>query len=139
MENYILNISAPPKREHNYFPKNHVPFNKDVPMREWMDGRKIKKVMKCLKLGRIKGNQGLAGSNRIPIVGIKDGKLFPFDSAVDAAKILKLKGIKICSRNICAVCHCKKVVNGKYSYIRKTAGGFRFFFADDVEKYKHLI
>jgi len=139
MENYELNISAPPKRINNWFPKGHIPFNKDIPMRKWMDGRKIKKVVKCLEIGRKLGNKHLAGANRRAIVAVKDGKLVAYRSATDAAFILKAKGIKINSRNICTVCHCKRVVNGKYSYIRKKAGSYQWFFAEDIEKYKDLM
>jgi len=139
MENFELYISAPPERQHNYFPKGHIPFNKGVPMKEWMDGRKMKRVLKYLKIGRKLGKKDLPGTNRKAIVGIKDGKLYPFDSAVNAARILKTKGIKVNSRNICAVCNCKVVYNGKYSYIRKKAGGFQWFFADQPEKYMQLL
>lgn len=141
MENYELNIEAPPKynRTNGQFIKHHVPFNKGIAMHQWMDGRKIKKVMKCLEIGRKKGNATMAGANRIPIVGIKDGKLTAFNSAVDAAKILKAKGIKVNQRNICAVCHCKPVKHGKYCYTRKRAGGYAWYFADAVEKYRDLI
>lgn len=139
MENYELNIEAPPRRKNNWFPKGHKPFNKGVPMANWMDGRKIRKVKKYLELGRKEGNKDLPGKNRIPIVGIKDGKLSAFSSATEAAKILKAKGIKVNCRNICAVIHQKQVKNGNYSYIRMKAGGYRWFIADQVEKYKDLI
>lgn len=130
MENYELYIDTSPKinRINGQFLKNHKPFNKGVPMVKWMDGRKIKKVVKCLEIGRHLGNKHLAGANRKPIVGIKDGKLYPFESAVTAARILKEKGVKICSRNICSVIHCKTIKVGKYSYVRKKAGGFQWFF-----------
>jgi hypothetical protein len=139
MENYELTISAPPKRQNGYFPKGHKPFNKGLPMKDWMDGRKIKKVMKYLEIGRGLGNSDLPGANRIPIVGIKDGKLFPFKSSVDAANILKAKGVKVNAKNIRAVCLGTVVVNGKYSYVRKRAGGFQWFVASEVEKYKDLV
>jgi hypothetical protein len=129
MESYELNIISPPRRYHNYFPKGHIPFNKGVPMNKWMDGRKKRKVLKYLELGRIKGNGRLAGANRKAIVGIKDGKLYPFESAVHAAKILKVKGYRVNSRNICRSIH-----NPQWK-----AGGFRWFFADEIEKYKDLI
>ncbi len=119
------------------FRKGHIPFNKGIPMKEWMDGRKIKKVMKFLELGR--NNYKLPGLNRIPVISIKDGKLTFFRSATEAAKILKAKGIKINARNINGVCHQKKVKVGKYSYIRKKAGSYQWFFADEFEKYKDLI
>jgi hypothetical protein len=139
MENYELIIEAPPRRKNNWFPKGHKPFNKGVRMKDWMDGRKIKRVLKFLEIGRGRGNSGLAGANRKQIVGIKDGKIFSFRSAVDAAKILKARGVKISSRNICSVCHQKTVHVGKYSYTRKRAGGYQWFFADDTEKYLQII
>ena len=123
------------------FRRGHIPFNKGIPMVEWMDGRKIKKIKKFLELGRKKGNEKLAGHNRIPIVGIKDGKLYPFDSITNAGKILRAKGIKVCKRNINSVVNCKKEKNnrnGKF-YIRKHAGGFQWFFADEPEKYKMFL
>ena len=141
MENHELYIDTLPRisRTNGRFLKNHVPFNKGVPMTKWMDGRKIKKVMKYLELGRLLGHPELPGINRIPIVGIKDGKLFPFKSSVDAANILKAKGVRVNARNIRASCLGKSVPNGKYSYTRKKAGGFRWFVADEVEKYRELI
>jgi hypothetical protein len=139
MENYELTISAPPKRKNNWFPKGHKPFNKGIAMKEWMDGRKIKKVMKYLEIGRKAGNHDLPGANRIPIVGIKDGKIFPFNCAAAAEKILRAKGIKVNQRNIRAVCLARPVNNNGTKYIRKMAGGFRWFFADQPEKYKDLL
>jgi hypothetical protein len=137
MENYELYISAPPKRLHGYFPKGHKPFNKGIPMKEWMDGRKIKKVKKYLKLGW--GNYNLPGLNRIKVVGIKDGILIAFNSATEAAKILKARGVKINKRNINSVCHHKVVINGKYSYVRKKAGGYQWFFAENILEYNNLL
>lgn len=141
MENYELVIDTSPRinRTNGQFIKNHIPFNKGVPMVQWMDGRKIKKVKKFLEIGRKAGNHDLPGANRIPVVGIKDGKLFLFKSSVDAARILNAKGIKVCRRNICSVIHGKPVINGKYSYVRKKAGGFQWFFADEPEKYSRLL
>lgn len=143
MENFELILLAPPKRSHNWFQKGHIPFNKGILMKKWMDGRKIKRVMKNLEIGRKQGNKTMAGANRIPRVGIKDGKLTGFHSAVEAAKILKAKGIKINARNIRTV--CAETINKckfgkyKYNYIRKKAGGYYWFYASDVEKYKDLI
>ena len=139
MENYELNIEAPPRRKHNWFPKGHKPFNKGLPQREWMDGRKIKRILKFLDIGRKLGNHSLAGHNRKQIVGIKDGKITSFRSAVDAEKILKARGIKINARNINSICHEKRFVNGKYSYIRKRAGGYQWFFVEETGKYENLI
>jgi hypothetical protein len=74
------------------FRTGHKPFNKGVPMVKWMDGRKIRKVKKYLELGRKDGNKYLAGANRKPIVGIKDGKLFAFDSSTTAENIASKRG-----------------------------------------------
>ena len=143
MENYELYIDESPKinKKNGQFVKGHKPFNKGLKMRDWMDGRKIKKVIKYLEIGRKAGNHDLAGANRIPVVGIKDGKLYPFDSATNAARILRLKGVKISCRNINSVIHNKKQKNnrnGKF-YVRRRAGGYNWFFADNTEKYKDLI
>lgn len=141
MENYELLIDTSPRinRTNGQFIKNHEPFNKGVPMIKWMDGRKIKKVKKFLEIGRKAGNHDLPGANRIPIVGIKDGKLFPFSCAAMAEKILKAKGIKVNQRNIRAVCLAKPVNNNGVQYVRKKAGDFQWFFADEPEKYAKLI
>ena len=141
MENYELHIDTSPRinRTNGRFLKDHVPFNKGMKQKDFIDGRKIKKVLKYLKLGRIKGNESLAGANRIPIVGIKDGKLYPFKSSVDAANILKAKGIKVNARNIRAVCKEELCKVGKYTYTRKKAGGFKWFIADEPDKYKEFL
>lgn len=139
MENFELNITAPPKREHNWFPIGHVPFNKGKKWPEYMDMRKAKRIKKYLELGRKLGNKNLAGANRIPIVGIKDEKIYPFDSAPTATRILKAKGIKINARNIRAVCQGRPVNNNGTQYVRKTAGGFRWFYADEPEKYSNFF
>jgi hypothetical protein len=141
MENYELKIDTSPRinRINGQFLKNHKPFNKGVPMVKWMDGRKIKKVKKYLEIGRKAGNPDLPGANRIAIVGIKNGKLFPFSCAAAAEKCLKAKGIEVNQRNIRAVCLAKPVNNNGTLYIRKNAGGFQWFFADQPEKYKDFI
>jgi len=139
MENYELIIDAPPRRKNGCFPKGHKPFNKGVPMDKWMDGRKKRRILKYLEIGRKMGNPSMAGWNKKAVVGIKDGKLFPFNSISEAGRMLKSKGIKVCARNISSVCMCKAVKNGKYSYVRKKAGGFRWFYADEVEEYQSLL
>jgi hypothetical protein len=141
MENYELIIDENPRvsKITGRFLKGHRPFNKGLPLKNWMDGRKIRKVKKYLEIGRKLGNHNLPGANRIPIVGIKDGKLYPFNCASSAERILKSKGIKINQRNIRAVCLAKPVNNNGVQYIRKKAGGFYWFFADKPEKYKELI
>ena len=123
MENYELYI--PPvliNPVNGRFRKGHIPFNKGIPMREWMDRRKISRVKKNLKLGRIKGNVMMAGSNRKKVIAIKGEKLIAYRSAEDAAKILRQKGIRINARNINSACHKK----------RKKAGNYEWFFENDL-------
>ncbi len=125
------------------FRPGHQPFNKGVPMSKWMDGRKKKRVLSYLEIGRKLGNKHLPGANRKRIVGIKDGKLTAFKSATDAAKILKAQGVKVNCRNICAVCHGKEYIatsgSKQYRCIRRKAGGYQWFFVDQVEKYKEFV
>ena len=139
MENYELILISAPKREHGYFPKGNKPFNKGIPQKEWMDGRKIKKVRKYLEIGRKAGNHNLPRSNKKPVVSIKDGKLIAFKSATDAARILKAKGIRINARNISSVCSGKPANNNGIQYVRKRAGGYQWFFANKTEKYLNLL
>jgi len=139
MENYELHLDTSP-RINGWFLKGSIPFNKGLKWSDYMDMRKAKRIKKYLALGRVKGNRDkLHEFNRIPIVGIKDGKLYPFKSSVDAANILKAKGIKINDRNIRAVCKQEKEKVGKYMYIRKKAGGFRWFHADRPELYQEYL
>ena len=121
------------------FRKGNIPFNKGKKWSDYMDMRKAKRMLKCLELGRTKGNGKLAGANKKARVAIKDGKLIAFESATEAAKILKAKGVKISQRNICACCLEQKVTVGKYSYVRKKAGGYVWFYADQTEKYINLL
>lgn len=134
MENFELEIYEPLQNNPitGCFLKNHVPFNKGIAMKDWMDGRKIKKVMKCLEIGRVKGNATMAGANKKQIIGIKDGKLIAFNCAANAETALRAKGIKVNRRNI------NKVCNGDDKH-RKHAGGYRWFFANEVDKYKDLV
>lgn len=141
MENFELYIDTHSRinRQNGQFVKGHTPFNKGLPMDQWMDCRKKRRVLKYLEIGRKQGNHDLAGHNKRPVVGIKDGKLFPFDSGTSAAKILRERGIKVNARNINSVCNCQIIVIGRYAYTRKRAGGFQWFFADEPEKYTHLL
>ena len=104
-----------------------------------MDGRKIRKVKKYLELGRINGNPGLPGNNRKPIVGIKDGKLIAFNYAGTAERFLKAQGVSVNRRNINTVCNKKIFKVGKYSYVRKHAGGYRWFFESDIDRWAKYI
>ena len=139
MENFELTIAAPPKRADGRFQKGQRPFNKGVPMRRWMDGRKIRKVLKYLEIGRKAGNKHLAGSNRIKVVAIKDGRLRAFPSALDAVRVLRAEGVKINARNIRMVCTQKQIKNNGSWYIRKKAGGYEWFNADDYSRYMYKV
>jgi hypothetical protein len=66
--------------------------------------------------------------NPIPIIGVKNGKLFPFPSCYHAARFLKAKNVHTMARNILKVC------NGE----RKTIQGIKWFFERDHEKYIKL-
>ena len=122
------------------FRKNHIPFNKGKKMINWMDGRKIRKVKKYLEIGRINGNPNLPGHNKKPIVGIKDGKLIAFSCAGAAERFLKAKGIRVNRRNINIVCHHKMVKGYKGNYYgRERAGGYRWFFESDIDKWAKYI
>ncbi len=145
MENYELHIDTSPRinRVNGQFLKGHRPFNKGMKQKEFMDGRKIKKVLKYLELGRKNGNPGLAGHNSKPVVGIKDGKIIAFKSSIEAAKILKARGIKVNSRNIRIVCQGKEQIvkygEKQYKVTRRKAGDFLWYFENDVDKYKDLV
>jgi hypothetical protein len=97
------------------FLKGFTPHNKGKKWSEWMDGRKQKKVFKCLSRN---GNPNLAGANAKTIVGVKNGKFCVFESSEDPGRKLG-----IFARNIRAVCHGK----------RKKAGGMMWFFEESTE------
>lgn len=144
MESYELYIDPPKVNPVNgRFLPGHKPFNKGKKWIDYMDMRKSKRVKKNLEIRRKMGNKKLAGANRIPIVGIKEGKLIAYKSSIEAAKILRAQGIKINARNIRYVCagtiNKSKFGKYEYNYIRKRAGGYQWFYADDTEKYRDLL
>lgn len=109
-------INSPVRNKKNgRFLKGHVPHNKNKNWSEWMDGRKRKKVLKCLKRT---GNPNLAGANAKKIVGVKDGKFIVFPHSEEAGSRLNIS-----ARNIRSCCHKK----------RKSAGGWKWFFETDNE------
>lgn len=105
----------PKSKPKGQFAKGHVPFNKGRKWDEWMDGRKQRRVKRCLVH---KGNPNLPGANRIAIAGVKDGKVVFFDSSQDAER-----KTGITARNIRHCCAKQ----------RKHAGGCLWYYANDPE------
>jgi hypothetical protein len=139
MESYELYLPLIPNRKSGKFQKGLIPHNKGVLIEKWMSPEKIEYVKKFLELGRT-GNPNLLGLNSIPIVGVLNGKLTAYNSIASAVKILKAKGIGINERNVRDCIRAKIHYNKSgYQYVRKRAGGYQWFLADEIEKYKYLI
>lgn len=98
------------------FLKGHIPFNKGRKWSDYLDGRKKKKILKNLSLGR-NGNSFIAGNNAKQVIAIKDKRLIAVYPSSNAAE----RKTGICSRNIRSCC------SGK----RKHAGGYECFFEND--------
>lgn len=108
-------LGAKPKAQRNNgrFVKGMTPHNKGKKMSEWMpDGRHRRKIRNRLVHA---GNMNLPGWNKKPIIAIKDGKEYWFESASAAAEALHL-----IRRNIC------HVANGE----RKHCGGWFFRYTE---------
>lgn len=86
-------------------------------MVDYMDMRKVEKVLKCLTHT---GRPDIGGWNKRQVIGIKNGKLHCFESASHAAKILGIQ-----RRNIASCCAGK----------RKHCGGIQWFFESDIDKW----
>ena len=82
MELYIPPEKPKRNRVNGRFMKGSTPFNKGKKMVDWMDGRKIKRVLKGLQ--RI-GRKDIGGQNKRKIIGIKDGKIVCFYESSRAA------------------------------------------------------
>lgn len=109
-------LGAKPKiqRKNGRFVKGHIPHNKGKKWDEWMDGRKQRKVKKCLI--HI-GNSTLPGWNKKQVVGISiDGKACIFESSKDVERKLGIE-----SRNVRGCCEGK----------RNLAGGLFFMWAEN--------
>ena len=140
MENYELYIPDINRKFKGQYQKGHIPWNKGIPMKQWMDGRKIEKVLKCLEIGRKLGNSViLTKINSKCIIGIKAGKSRIFKNSIEAEKVLKSEGIAVNSRNIRAVCNEKLCKWNGVIYVRKKAGGYQWFDINDYGKYKSLL
>lgn len=95
--------------------KNIEPHNKGKKWDDWMPKKMQKKVIKNLHRN---GNPNFGGTNKIKIVGIKNGRFCPFESSKDAERKLG-----ICARNIRTVCKGQ----------RKFAGGWQWFYENSNE------
>lgn len=132
-----MELYIPPVRLYRN-PKNgrilpgYIPPNKGKKWGEYNVPRKSrKKILANLSdEGRRLG--GLAHKERIciKVVGIKNGEFMGvFESAAAAEVVLRNKGIKIRATNIRHCCYGK----------RPTAGGFKWFYEADFEKWNKEI
>jgi hypothetical protein len=104
------------------FLKGFTPHNKGKRMSEYMSAEMVKYVLKKLPH---KGNSNVAGWNKKEVIGIKDGKIIGvFKSGIDAGN-----KTGICAGNIRLCCREK----------RKSAGGIKWFWEKDIEKWYELI
>ena len=104
------------------FMKGHEPWNKGKKAKEYLSQESYNRMIAGLSR---QGRKDIGGQNKREIVAFKDNKFVGvFESSVAAGRKLN-----VCARNIRSVCHGK----------RKHAGGYRFFFVENYEKYKHLI
>jgi hypothetical protein len=102
------------QRKNGRFVKGMTPHNKGKKWCEWMDGRKQRKVRKCLIHT---GNPILPGWNKKQVVGISiDGKACVFESSKDVERKLGIE-----SRNVRGCCEGK----------RNLAGGLFFMWAEN--------
>lgn len=122
MELYIPPKKPDRNRVNGRFIKGSTPFNKGKKMAEWMDGRKIKRVLKGLQ--RI-GRKDIGGQNKRKIIGIKYGKIVCFFESSREA----MRDTGINDRNIRHCCAGK----------RKKAGGIYWFFESDFYRWNKII
>jgi len=78
---------------------------------------------------RIKKKTEVIRYNAIPIIAIKNGKFYPFESCYHAARFFKAKNVNTMARNILKVCKGD----------RNTLLGLQWFYESDYEKYKNLL
>jgi len=97
-------------------------LDKGLKMREIWGEEKYWKIVNSLSR---KGNPNLPGANKKEVLLIKDGMIKAvFESSQHAAKKLNLHASLI-----------RRVCRGE----RKTTGGYTFFWAEETEKYIHLL
>ena len=134
-------LSLPPiprmKRTPGDFDKGHVPHNKGVHMKEWMDGRKIKKVVRIgtENLNKHRPTPGPDHAQWLckPIVGVNpDGTWEYYKGAKDAATKLSIgeDNVSRCCR-MNAAYHVNEnsgKVNTDHRY-----KGIRFYFENDLQ------
>lgn len=105
------------------FLKGNAPHNKGKKWADYIDGRKIRRMLKGLELGR-KGKRNIGGWNKRTVVAIKEGSLMGVYPSTSEAE----RKTGICSRNIRSCC------SGK----RKHAGDYQWFWEND-NKWCNLI
>lgn len=105
-------LYLPPIRSKK-FHKGMIPFNKGKKWDDFMPEEHREKILKNLVRT---GRADIGGWNKKPIIGVKNGKFYPFSSSFEASSKLN-----ITARNI------RKCANGE----RKTAGGIHWFFETD--------
>lgn len=91
-------------------------------MIEWMDGRKIKRVLKGLQ--RI-GRKDIGGQNKRKVIGIRDGKIVCLFESSRA----EMRYTGISDRNIRHCCEGR----------RKRAGGIHWFFESDFQRWNKIL
>ena len=101
MNNYELYIE--PERPqvnptNGNFLKGHVPFNKGRKMAEWMDGRKIKRVLR-VGIKNLHGNPNFGGWNRKTVILYTESGIKAFPSSVQCAEYLHMN-----ARNVRRAC-----------------------------------
>lgn len=107
-------------RPNGQFAKGHTPHNKGVPMKEWMDGRKMKRVLRIGLKNLRHDISPNAGKNRKAVVSVDtEGNWKVYSSAQKASETTGLMRTNI------GKC-CRK--QG-----RERCGGLRWFFFDDDE------
>lgn len=118
MELYIAPSRPQRNPTNGRFLKGSIPHNKGKKWREWMDGRKQRRVLRIAK-NNLRGRSDIGGWNKRAVIMMDDeGRHTYFESAEAAGR-----ATEIIARNIRSVCEKK----------RKHAGGYRWFWFDDNE------
>ena len=139
MSSYELNFTEIPQTDRNLktgrFLKGMTPHNKGKKWSEWMDGRKLEKVLKQalknLETARRLGHCGKAGGrNKKPIIAVLDnGEWLIFPESKSAAKWCggyRCNINRCCRENERTTLTKGKKVNDNHKYL-----GVRWYFESD--------